>query len=113
MRTVIGFRIEPVAGAARSVQGTVCDLAQGIAALNDESGNDAMEGGSIVKPHLGELEKVLDMTRCIVRVEPNLDLTEWCHNRNARVDFLKLHSHDANVARAFLRRQGLRRSSEL
>ena len=44
------------------MQGTVWILAQRIAALKDESGSDAMEGGSSIKPHLGELEKVLDMT---------------------------------------------------
>jgi hypothetical protein len=112
MRTIARFRVQPVTRTARPVQGTVWILAQRIAALNDESWNDAMEGGSIVEPHLGELEKVLDVTRSVVRIEPNLDLAERCRDGDARIDFLKLHSHDANVARAFRRRQGLRRSSE-
>ena len=58
-----------------------------------------MEGGSIIEPHLGELEEVLDVTRCVVRVEPNLDLAERRRNGDARIDFLELHGHDENVAR--------------
>ncbi len=58
----------------------------------------SMEGGSIIEPHLGELEEVLDVTRCVVRVEPNLDLAERRRNGDARIDFLKLHSHPINSA---------------
>jgi hypothetical protein len=64
-----------------------------------------MEGGSIIEPHLGELEKVLDMAWCIVRVEPNLDFAKWCRNGDARIDFLKLHSHAIKLARTTFKRQ--------
>ena len=112
MRPIAGFWIKPVTGTARPVHGTVRSLAQWIAALDDESWNDAMEGGSIIESHFGELEKVLDMARRVVRVEPNLDLAERRRNGNARIYFLKLHSHVIKLTRACLRRQGLRRSSE-
>ena len=65
-----------------------------------------MEGGSIIEPHLDELDKVLDVARSVVRVEPNLDLAERRGDRHARIDFLKLHGHDAKVTGTFLRRQG-------
>ena len=81
------------------MEGTIWILAQRIAALNDESWNNTMEGGSIVEPHLGELEKVFDVTRSVVRIEPNLDLAERRRDGDARIDFLKLHSHDANLTR--------------
>ena len=75
------------------MQGTVGNLAQWIAALNDESWNDAMEGGSIVEPQLGKLEEVLDVAGSVVRVKPNFDLAERCRNGGPRIDFLKLHGH--------------------
>ena len=93
MRPIAGFRIQPVAGTARTVQGTVRVLAQGIAALNDESWNDSVEGGPIVEPHLGELEEVVDVARGVVRVEPNLDLAERRGDGGTRIYFLELHVH--------------------
>src|SRR5262245_4884312 len=105
MRTITGFRIQPVAGTAGPVQGTVRILAQRIAALDDKSRDNAMERGSIIEPHLGELEKVLHVTRRVVRVEPDLDLAERCRDRDSRIDFLKLHRHCFNLARGEPARQ--------
>ena len=76
-----------------------------MAALNDESGNDPMEGGSIIEPHLCKLEKILDVTRRVVRVEANLDLAERRCDRDARIDFLKLHRHATKLARTTIKRQ--------
>jgi hypothetical protein len=83
-------------------------LAQWIATLNDESWNDTMEGGPIKESHLDELDKVLDVTRSVVRVEPNFDLAERRRNGDTRIDFLKLHGHDQNVTGARGRRQWVR-----
>jgi hypothetical protein len=64
-----------------------------------------MEGGSIIESHFGELEKVLDVARGIVRVEPNLDLTERRRNGDTRIDLLKLHSHVIKLTRTQPARQ--------
>jgi hypothetical protein len=82
------------------MQRTVGTLTQGIAALDDESGHDTMEGGSIIEPHFGELDKILDVTGSVVGIEPYLDLAERCCDCDTRVDFLKLHGHDQNVTGA-------------
>ena len=113
MRSIAGFRIQPIAGTAGPVQRTVSSLAQWVAALDDESWNDAMEGGAIIESHFGELEKVLDVARRVVRVEPNLDLAERRRNGNARIYFLKLHSHAIKLARTPSSRQEPRRNFEL
>jgi hypothetical protein len=112
VRAIAGFGIQPVAGTAGSVQRAIGMLTQRIAALNDESWNDTMEGGPIIESHLDELDKVLDVTGRVVRVEANLDLTERRRNGDTRIDLLKLHGHGPNVTGTLLRRQGLRRSSE-
>lgn len=100
VRAIAGFWIQPVAGTAGPVQRAIGILTQRIAALDDKFRNDTVEGGSIIEPHLDELDKILDVTRSVVRVEANLDLAEWCCDRDARIDFLKLHGHDQNVTGA-------------
>lgn len=93
MRSVARLGIQPVAGAAGSVQGAVRVFAQGIAALDDKAWDDAMEGGAIIEFHLDELDKVLDMARRVIGVEANFDLTEGRRDGDAGIDFLELHRH--------------------
>src|SRR5262245_22090206 len=73
---------------------TIRLFAQGIAALDDEARDDAMKGRAIIKPHLRELEEIIQMARSILRIKTNLDLAELGCDRDARVDFPEFHSHE-------------------
>jgi hypothetical protein len=70
--------------------------------LNDETGDDAVKGRAVIKPHFGKLEEIIQVARSVFRVETNLDLTEFGRDGHARVDFLEFHRHGGHCIKAAL-----------
>jgi hypothetical protein len=68
-------------------------FAQGVATLNDETGDDAVKGRAVIKSHLGQLEEIIQVTGSVFWVKANLDLAEFGRDGDTRVDFLEFHRH--------------------
>src|SRR5688500_5279493 len=68
MRVLIGFTLDLPARAARSDRtlGVLPTLGIGVAALDDEIGNDAMKTRPVVEPAVGELLEVGDRVRGVL-----------------------------------------------
>jgi hypothetical protein len=60
----------------RGASATLRILGVGIAALDHEAGDDAVEGGPVVEPLLGEVREVLHVAGSLVGEELDLDLAE-------------------------------------
>src|SRR5215471_4699167 len=71
----LGFYL--VAWSAHAMHVPIRILAVRIAALNHETGNHAMERRPVVKSLLGQVCKVLHVTRGDVMIEPQDDLSKW------------------------------------
>src|SRR5215831_2230118 len=68
-------------------------FAQGIATLDDKTGDDSVKSRAIIKPHFGKLEEIIQMTRSVFGIKANFDLAEFGRDGDPRVDFLEFHSH--------------------
>jgi len=93
VRSIARLRIQEEPRPSGSVGISIRGLAQRIAALNDKARDDPMKRRAIVEPHLGEIDEIFYMSRGIIGVEANLDLSEPRDDRRAGILFLKLH-HD-------------------
>ena len=67
MLGVVELGIDRVTGATRAMLGTILAFGIGIAALDHESRNDAMESRAVVKPFAGQFFKVVHMAGRLVR----------------------------------------------
>jgi hypothetical protein len=56
-----------------------------------------MEGRAVVKSHLCQIDEILHMTRRVVWVKSDFDLTEFRDNAAPRVFLLKLDRHGVGI----------------
>ena len=78
MRTVVEFGFDAMRGATHAVFGLVLLVfGVGIAPLNHEVRDDAMKDRLVIKPGLGERDKILHVLRRFIRQEAHLDAAEF------------------------------------
>ncbi|CUQ67812.1 protein of unknown function [Candidatus Nitrospira inopinata] len=103
---VVRFGRKKIAGPSGAVQGSIRLFAERIAALEQKARYDAVERGAVEESQPGEIEKVFDVTRGVVGIEANGNLSKFCDDGEARIFFLELHRHSGTLSRTALLRQG-------